>query len=119
MTTSGYARIAKTWTRGTPMSAAAMVYEGKADDLAVGAFRDRTPGFERDFVNRTIAFWNDELFLRGADGTLAKIDAPNSAGKDIHREWLTLQLREPWSVGGHDYPAGALLATRLDGFMIC
>ena len=81
MTTSGYARIAKRWTRGTPMSAATTVYEGKPDDLAVGAFRDRTPGFERDFVDRTIAFWNDELFLRGKDGTLTKIDAPNSAGK--------------------------------------
>ena len=117
MTTSGYARIAKRWTRGTPMSAATTVYEGKPDDLAVGAFRDRTPGFERDFVDRTIAFWNDELFLRGKDGTLTKIDAPNSAGKGIHREWLTLQLREPWSVGGHDYPAGALLATKFDDFM--
>lgn len=117
MTTSGYARIAKLWTRGTPMSAATMVYEGKTDDLAVGAFRDRTPGFERDFVNRTIAFWNDELFLRGADGTLILVGAPNSAGKDVHREWLTLQLREPWSVGGHDYPAGALLATKFDDFM--
>jgi prolyl oligopeptidase len=117
MTTSGYARIAKSWTRGTPMSAATTVYEGRNDDLAVFAFHDRTPGFERDFVNRTIAFWNDELFLRGADGKLAKIDVPNSAGKDIHREWLTLQLREPWSVGGHDYPAGALLATKFDDFM--
>jgi prolyl oligopeptidase len=117
MTTSGYPRIARLWTRGTPMSAATTVYEGKPDDLAVTAFRDRTPGFERDFVNRTIAFWNDELFLRQADGTLAKIEVPNSAGKDVHREWLTLQLREPWSVGGHDYPAGALIATKFDEFM--
>ncbi|HET7125777.1 MAG TPA: prolyl oligopeptidase family serine peptidase, partial [Lysobacter sp.] len=117
MTTSGYPRIAKTWTRGTPLSAAATVYEGEPDDLSVAAFRDRTPGFERDFVYRGIAFWNDELFLRGPGGKLTKIDVPNSAGKDIHREWLTLQLREPWSVGGHDYPAGALIATKFDDFM--
>ena len=41
-----------------------------------------------------MAFWNDELYLRAKDGTLAKIDAPNSADKSVHREWLTLQLRE-------------------------
>jgi prolyl oligopeptidase len=117
MTTSGYPRIAKAWARGTPLSAATTVYEGRPDDLRAVAFRDRTPGFERDFVYRGIAFWNDELFLRGADGKLTKIDVPNSAGKDIHREWLTLQLREPWSVGGHDYPAGALIATKFDDFM--
>ncbi len=117
MTDSGYSRIAKQWQRGTPMASATTVYEGKATDLGVGAFHDDTPGFERDFVNRTIAFWNDELYQRGEDGTLAKVDAPNSASKSVHREWLTLQLREPYEAGGKTYPAGALIATRFDDFM--
>ncbi len=44
MTTSGYPRIAKVWKRGTPLAAAETVYEGKAEDVAVGAFRDHTQG---------------------------------------------------------------------------
>ena len=75
-----------------------MVYEGTAADMYIGAARDHTRGFERDFVSRTIAFYNDELYLRGSDGKLTKIDAPNSANKAVHREWLTLQLREPYNV---------------------
>ncbi|WP_216636147.1 hypothetical protein, partial [Xanthomonas arboricola] len=39
------------------------------------------PGFERDFVSRTLAFYNEELYLKGADGKLVKVDAPNSASK--------------------------------------
>ncbi|MBC7793393.1 MAG: S9 family peptidase, partial [Clostridia bacterium] len=48
LTTSGYPRIVKEWKRGAPMSAAAVVYEGKETDLAAGAAKDRTEGFERD-----------------------------------------------------------------------
>src|SRR5690606_20486612 len=77
MTTSGYPRVVKQWTRGTPLAAAEVVYEGKPEDMYIAAYHDDTPGFERDFVSRTLAFYNDELYLRGKDGKLAKIDVPN------------------------------------------
>ena len=117
MTTSGYPRIVKEWKRGTPLSAATVVYEGKPDDMYIAAFHDDTPGFQRDFVSRTLAFYNDELFLRGADGKLVKIDVPNSVNKGAFREWLTLELREPWTAGGKTYKAGSLLVAKLDDFM--
>lgn len=117
MTTSGYPRVAKRWKRGTPLSAASTVYEGVPEDMYIAAMHDDTPGFERDFVSRTIAFYNNELYLIGADGKLAKVDAPNSAEKGVRREWLTLELREPWTVGGKTYAAGSLLATKFDDFM--
>jgi len=117
MTASGYPRIVKQWKRGTPLEAATLVYEGGPGDMYIAALRDHTPGFERDFVSRTIAFYNDELYLRRGDGTLAKVEAPNSANKSVHREWLTLELREPWEVGGRTYQAGSLLATKFDDFM--
>jgi prolyl oligopeptidase len=119
MTSSGYPRMVKQWKRGTPMQSATLVYEGKPEDMYISAMRDDTPGYERDFVSRTLAFYNDELYLRapGADARLTKIDVPNSANKSVHREWLTLELREPWNVGGKTYPAGALLVARFDDFM--
>ncbi|WP_454832341.1 prolyl oligopeptidase family serine peptidase [Pseudoxanthomonas wuyuanensis] len=133
MTSSGYPRIVKEWKRGTPLSAATTVYEGKPDDMYIAAYHDDTPGFQRDFVSRTLAFYNDELYLR-ADGDthgcasdagpgcagaskLVRIDAPNSANKGVQRQWLTLELREPWTVGGRTYTAGSLLAARFDDFL--
>lgn len=117
MTSSGYPRIAKLWRRGQPMDEAEIVYEGSVDDMYIGAMHDNTPGFERNFVQRTLAFYNDELYLRAAGGKLRKIDAPNSANKDVSREYLLLELREPWSAGGVDYQAGSLLVTKFDDFM--
>lgn len=117
MTSSGYPRIVKEWKRGTPLAEARVVYEGKPDDMYIAAYHDDEPGYPRDFVSRTLAFYNDELYLRAADGTLTKIDAPNSANKGVHKEWLTLELREPWTVGGKTYPAGSLLAANFDAYM--
>ena len=117
LTSSGYPRIVKQWTRGTPVDSATVVYEGKPDDMYIAAMRDHTPGFTRDFVSRTLAFYNDELYLRNADGSLTRVDAPNSANKGTHREWLTLELREPWEVGGKSYKAGSLLAANFDDYM--
>lgn len=123
MTRSGYPRIVKQWTRGTPMSAAKVVYEGQADDLYIVAFHDDTPGHERDFVSRSLAFYQSELYLRtkAADGAdeLIRIDVPVSANAGVHRQWLLVELREPWEVDGKDYAAGSLLATDFDKFMAC
>ncbi len=122
MTGSGYPRIAKEWKRGTPLAAASVVYEGKPDDMYIAAMHDVVfdngrPVFERDFVSRTIAFYNDELYLRGKDGKLAKIDAPNSASKGVHKDWLLLELREPYEAGGKTYKPGSLIAAKFDDFM--
>ncbi|PZO10403.1 MAG: S9 family peptidase [Lysobacteraceae bacterium] len=117
MTSSGYARIAKEWKRGTPMAEAKVVYEGQDDDIAVTAFHDSTPGYERDFVYRGLTFYTNELFLRGKDGGLTKLDLPDGTQKGVVREWLTVELRQPWTIGGKDHAAGTLLAIKLDEFM--
>lgn len=117
MTSSGYPRIAKLWKRGQKLEEAEIVYEGVPEDMYISAYHDDSPGFERNFVSRTLAFYNDELYLRSDDGKLTQIDAPNSANKGVYKQYLLLELREPWSAGGTDYPAGSLLVTNFDAFM--
>lgn len=117
LTGSGYPRVVKEWKRGTPMASAKVVYEGKPQDMYIAAYRDLTPGYERDFVSRTIAFYNDELLLRGKDGKLVKIDVPNSSKKAVHNQWLTVELREPWKLKERSYEAGSLLVIDFDKFM--
>ncbi|WP_246120201.1 prolyl oligopeptidase family serine peptidase [Blastopirellula retiformator] len=117
VTDSGYPRIAKLWTRGEKLEDAKVVYEGKMTDMSISASHDSTPGFERNFVRRAIAFYNNEIYLLKEDGSLAQIETPNSAGKGVHREYLTLELREPWTVGDKTYKTGSLLVANFDDFM--
>jgi len=74
MTSSGYPRIVKEWRRGTPLAAARTVYEGRETDVSVGAYSERESGARRDWVYRSIAFWNTELFVQH-DG---RLDAPTA-----------------------------------------
>ena len=117
MTPSSYPRIVKEWTRGTPLSSATQVYAGETTDMSVSASHDRTPGFERDLVTRSLAFFSSETYLRGKDGKLTKIDVPDDAIIDAQREWLLIQTRSAWKVGDKTYPSGALLAAHFDDFM--
>jgi prolyl oligopeptidase len=116
MTKSSYPRIVKEWTRGTPLADATLVHAVKPTDLAVSAYHDRTPGFERDFVNVQKDFFHGDTYLR-AHGKLVKVDVPEDASADVHRRWLVVQTRSPWTVGGKTWPTGALIATDFDAFM--
>lgn len=124
-TPSGYPRIVKLWRRGTPLEDAVVVYEGTDTDMYIAGRRLRTPGFERDVVTRSIAFYRSETYLVTDVGTaaqeLVKIDVPLSAEVGFHREWLLVELRDDWVVegaaGSRTYRAGSLLAALADDFL--
>ncbi|HEY4018980.1 MAG TPA: prolyl oligopeptidase family serine peptidase [Pseudonocardiaceae bacterium] len=116
LTSSGYPRLAKLWRRGTPIDAARTVFEGKTSDVSIVTSHDPTEGFERDLVTRGVSFFTSEYYLRDGD-ELRRVDVPDDAEIDLHREWLLVSTKSAWSVGGRDYPAGALLAARFDEFM--
>ncbi len=116
-TKSGYPRIVKLWKRGAPMSDAKVIYEGVPEDMYIRAVHDDSPGFERNFVSRTLAFYNDEMYEITDGGALAKLDAPNSANKSVFHDFLLIELREPWDVGGRTYTAGALLIANYKDYM--
>lgn len=117
MTASGYPRVARRWHRDTPLEDATVLYEGRADDMYISAFRSHTPGFVRDFVARSLAFYSNELYVLAADDSLTKIDVPDSAEVGFKREWLLVELRDDWTVGGTTYRSGSLLATGFDDFL--
>ena len=117
LTTSGYPRVVKRWQRGTSVTAAQLVFEGQATDVAVGSFHDTTEGFARSFVSRSPTFFSSETFWLDSAGTLQRLSIPEDARHWVHRDWLVVHLRTPWEVGSETYAAGALIATRFDDFM--
>ena len=115
LTSSGYPRIVKRWSRGTPLAAATTVFEGQPTDMAAHVSVDLTPGFERTLFVRAIDFYRRQYFLLDA-GRLRPLDLPadatisfwNSAGGTA--DTLLIELRSALDSGGQHYPSGALLA---------
>ena len=116
LTSSGYPRISKRWKRGTPLSAAVTVFEGKVEDVWAGVAVDRTPGFERTIFVRAPDFYTQERFLLQGD-RLVRLDLPADAQvRFMHSagtpgDTLLIELRSELKTTERTYPSGALLAT--------
>jgi prolyl oligopeptidase len=121
MTKSGYPRVIKVWKRGTPLSAATTVFEGRESDVAAYVQVDRTPGFERVVFARMTDFYNQERFLATENAiskdALVKLDVPSDAALFSRRDWAFIQLKSDYKIDGKTYTSGSLLATRIDSFL--
>ncbi|MFO1414542.1 MAG: prolyl oligopeptidase family serine peptidase [Burkholderiales bacterium] len=115
-TASGYPRIVKVWSRGTPLGQARTVFEGVTEDVWVSGWRDRTPGFERDVIMRGTTFYTSETYVLHDAGP-QRIPVPDSAVVSLHRDLAFVWLRKDWESGGTTHPAGALLATDVAALM--
>ena len=115
LTNSGYPRIVKRWSRGTPLAAATLAFEAEPADMAAHVSVDATPGHERTLFIRAVDFYDRRYFLLDG-GELRRLDVPgdstiafwNSAGDPA--DTLLLELRSALDAHGHMYPSGALLA---------
>ena len=117
LTTSGYARIAREWKRGTPLEEAKTVFEGSVDDMVVTAYSDHTPEGRYDIVNLIPEFFRGANYLRLGD-RLVKLELPDDADlRGFFKDRMLVTLRSDWNTGGVTYPQDALLAIDLDGFL--
>jgi prolyl oligopeptidase len=116
MTASGYARQAKLWRRGTPLSSAQTLFEGEVSDVSVsvGAWRtaDRTMNF---VIHRPSFFQAARHMLEG--GELVRLDLPLDANPSLVRDRLVVYLRSPWEVGGRTFPGGSLIHMAYSEFL--
>jgi prolyl oligopeptidase len=116
-TMSGYARTARLYRRGTTFEAAPVFFECKREDMAAWGGRDRGPRYPRTLYRRQIDFEHHEDFVEQGGAGRIKLDIPADADVSVNHDWLLLNLRTDWDVGGRLYPAGALLITKLSAFL--
>lgn len=117
LTDSGYPRLVKLWRRGTPLASAVTVFEGEQTDVSVSAYTLVRPEGRYDFVQRTPEYYRGLTWL-DVEGRLVKLDVPDDAEvQGVFKANLLFSLRTDWTVSGHTYPQGALLAIGLDRFL--
>lgn len=96
MTNSGYPRISKIWQRGTPLSAAKTIYEGKVESISAGASRSFSVDGQMDFVFEATSFYTNKAWIREGD-KLIPIPKPDSADFSGQlKGQLILQLKADW-----------------------
>ena len=111
-TSSGYARVARLWRRGTDPAAAPVIFEGDDDDVAVGAGYDVDTG--RFVVSRSPDFHtSQEWFWRPGGDPVAEepvlVPVPEDCRVGSSGRWLVLRPRTDMEVAGGSYPGGSVL----------
>lgn len=116
LTTSSYPRQARRWRRGEPLAAAELVYEVPEDHMALWAYHDSTPGFERDILVDRIDFFSGTTYLL-RNGEPILVDVPQDADVTFHGEWLLVRTRSDWENDGRSFASGSLLVADADAFI--
>ncbi|GAB2502246.1 Prolyl endopeptidase [Corynebacterium atrinae] len=116
LTASGYPAQVRVWHRGDNIVDAHVYTSGRVDDVAVGAWADTTPGFERIIVSRALDFYRSrQCVAQGLDprASLQVLEIPEDCEAIIRRQWLFLAPRTEFA----GIPAGGLGVIALERFL--
>jgi prolyl oligopeptidase len=116
MTESGYARMARLWSRGTPLSSARTVFEAPATDMGVwvGTYETADTAYSA-VIHQSNFYEGTTSILRGSE--LVRVDVPLDADTYLLRDRLLVYIRSPWEVGGRTYQAASLLDMDMARFL--
>jgi prolyl oligopeptidase len=116
-TQSGYPRTTRLWRRGTPFTEAPIVFEGERQDVWVFGTRGHEAPRPRLMFVRALDFINKEYWVEEQPGGRRRVEVPTDASIELFGDWMTVELRTDWEIGGTRHPAGGLLVTSFDSFM--
>lgn len=147
LSAAGYPRQVRRLRRGVQVEDAQVLVTAAPGSVAAGAARDpwgRTwlttmPSF---YTTRIWLLPDDAACPTGAEAAQAalsgevhpglppptadgdvvpagavRLDVPESSSAGVGRDWLTIELRAPWEVGGRTYAPGTLLGAHLTDYL--
>ncbi len=114
LTESGYPFQLRAWRRGTPLASASEIIRGQASDVSLGVTTlEDESGDHIAIAVEGDTFFEAVYWLMTAEGP-RRITLPRRASiRRYFADRLIVTLEEAWSIGGVQYPSGALLALPL------
>lgn len=116
-TTSGYGRTIRLWRRGTAVSAAPVIFETAADNMAAYCDIDRTGATPRVWFVERLDFFNTRIWLGNEAGARERLDLPTDIWIEAHQDWLVVKPRTAWTVGGQTFAPDVVLGMSLSAFL--
>ena len=108
MTTSGYARTARLWRRGTPLARAELLFEAAPADMGVWVGSYETADASYHVVSHRPNFYEGTTYVL-QDGELVQLDTPLDADTYLVGDRLLVYLRSDWEVGGRTHAGASLI----------
>jgi prolyl oligopeptidase len=100
ITTSGYPKQVKSWTRGTQLSDAKMLFDGEENDMGIWGYTEQTPKKTYQLITRRTSFYSGTYYVI-ENGKLVKLDLPNDIElSTIFNNQVILQLKSDLVANG-------------------
>lgn len=116
LTESGYARVVKRWTRGTPLTEAEPVYEAPTASMRAAATSFRVnDAIVPAILHNTTIFEAEYYVLNGTEPT--RLTIPTDADPKVVGRHLALSLRSDWAVNGDTLAQGSVVAAPFDALL--
>jgi prolyl oligopeptidase len=116
-TSSGYPRIVKRWTRGTPLSMAPQVFEVGLDDFGATFCVSREVGREHLRFLRLLGYFRSETIYEKPDGSRQFLNLPLDCDTEISYGRIAIRLRSDWTDGYHKWVGGSLIVCDFSLFL--
>jgi prolyl oligopeptidase len=116
-TASGYSRTVRRLKRGQALAEAELIYSVAGNDMVGYAGIEHDPRSAYFSLMRVIDFFRREVLIERPGQARRRIDVPETASIDLHRDMLLIRPRYDWQTGGATVPAGALAVTNLWSFL--
>lgn len=119
LTSSGYPRVLKKWTRGTSLTDATTIFSGDASDsfLYAQIYRDETDGPVREILlYQNLDFYKSNTFLYRNDQP-RRLNVEDESFSNYERGMIYIQLKNEWQRLGKSYPSGSLVRISLENLL--
>lgn len=116
LTKSGWPRILKEWTRGTPLTAARTVMEGEKSDVGMDIDVWHDCGRVYEVLSREVTLYSHAMFVRKGHSWM-ELDVPTDCSISLLNGQLLVELVSDWAIGTRAFPAGSLLAVNFEEYL--
>jgi prolyl oligopeptidase len=116
-TRSGYARTVRLWQRGRDPIACPVIFETREDYAVAWAGVDREAADERIWFMEKPGWLDTNTWIGNRGGPTTRIDVPPDAAAQVHRGWLAVKPRTPWTVGATTYATDSIVAISFAAFL--
>ena len=117
VTTSGYPKQVKIWTRGSNLDQAVEVYNGLESDMGIWGNVQHSPEKEYQLISRRTSFYTGEYYFI-EKGKSVKLNLPDDIDLNtIFNGQVILQLKSDWRVGDQNFKQGAVISIGYDDLL--
>jgi prolyl oligopeptidase len=116
-TRTGYARTVRQWHRGRDPITSPVIFETREDYAVAWAGVDREAADERIWFMEKPGWLDTNAWIGNRGGPTTRIDVPADASVQVHRGWLAVKPRTPWTVGATTYATDTIIAISFAAFL--